>query len=564
MSKKVRNFKEQTRVLFLKYTLIPIIFLFIVFGIGLFSFSAWKVSHDAEKVGETTVADISKVLRNYETGFDELAKNQAVINYLKYKQHSNKVFAAFYAFNSQQQVQSVFQLVDPQGQGLSSAMLEDSTSLDISSYRLKRWSRSDQLIIEAETKNLAHNKKTVLLLSQAVKDQGEIIGYLVVRLKDEDFQRMFFGNKADVLVVTDKYDRVIVSNSNSVEGLMGKFTYEREHGQRVQLGKKAYYMNEQVAMAYPLRVYSLIASPNYQELFIFYVLFTTISSGVLFILLHYLSRRMSVQHSMALNTMMNALDHLKSGELNNYVEIPTGDEFEKLAHRYNEMLKSLDLLLLRNQELTYILQRDEIRFLQSQFNPHFLFNMLETIRYTMRVDEEKAQRIILTLSRILRYSINQGEQHATLKKDMDYIADYLKLHAYRYNDRLHYKVNLPDDLHDIEIPKLLLQPLVENAIKYGYEKQLQLMITITVEQVGEELHLLVVDNGHGIAPEKLREITETLHEPLNNGDRIGVYNTHRKIVLLHGENYGLTIQSQLGEGTSVRLVLPIAKGEKHV
>lgn len=238
MSKKVRNFKEQTRVLFLKYTLIPIIFLFIVFGIGLFSFSAWKVSHDAEKVGETTVADISKVLRNYETGFDELAKNQAVINYLKYKQHSNKVFAAFYAFNSQQQVQSVFQLVDSQGQGLSSAMLEDSTSLDISSYRLKRWSRSDQLIIEAETKNLAHNKKTVLLLSQAVKDQGEIIGYLVVRLKDEDFQRMFFGNKADVLVVTDKYDRVIVSNSNSVKGLMGKFTYEREHGQRVQLGKK--------------------------------------------------------------------------------------------------------------------------------------------------------------------------------------------------------------------------------------------------------------------------------------------------------------------------------------
>ena len=128
-----------------------------------------------------------------------------------------------------------------------------------------------------------------------------------------------------------------------------------------------------------------------------------------------------------------------------YVEINTGDEFETLANQYNIMLNRLSELLQRNDELSDIRRMIEVKQLQSQFHPHFIFNVLETLRYAIVVDSEKAQQIVLILSRLLRYSIRNDGQTVPLKDDLNHVTDYLKLQQIRFNERLSYSVNVSEE-----------------------------------------------------------------------------------------------------------------------
>lgn len=564
MDRKTRKFNESTRVLFLKHALIPIVLLMIIFGIGLFSYTAWQVKHDTQVESESAAVALDEIVVNYDEGMSQIATTAATLRYLTTREQSNKVFEAFYHFNQQQTVKSVLQVVDLEGRFLTSAMVEDSLDLTITNYRLKRWQRSNQLIVEAETINLGHEKKTVLLLAKPVKDGEKLLGYVVCRLQDDYLQQLFFENKADILVVTDAYDRIVSSNNTMVRGLMGKFSYQSDKETPLKLGDKKYQWYEKELKHYPLKLTALVSEPNYLALFYFYCLFTFVMSGVLFVLLMYLSKRMSHKQALVVNTMITAMDYLKTGELNQFVEIQSGDEFELLAQRYNEMLESLEKLQARNEKLTYMLQRDEITFLQSQFNPHFLFNMLETIRYTMVVNQDKAQRIILSLSRLLRYSINQGHNSVKLSEDMNYIDDYLSLHAIRYNQRLTYTIDIPAELKAMIIPKLIIQPIIENSIKYGYDSQTRLAITIRVEREGSHCLLTVVDDGGGITSERLKVIQQTLTASENRTNSVGLYNTHRRICLMFGSAYGLTIKSEVGKGTCVQIRLPLIGGDEGV
>src|SRR5690606_20380968 len=166
----------------------------------------------------------------------------------------------------------------------------------------------------------------------------------------------------------------------------------------------------------------------------------------------------------------------RSGDLKSYVYIHTGDEFEVLANQYNEMLDDLNDLLEKNKELSDIRRVTEIKLLQSQFNPHFLFNVLETLRYTMLTNLDHAQEIIFSQSRLLRYSLNDQNKNVLFAKDLEYTIDYLKLHKFRFKDRLEYEICIPDELKNVYVPKLLLQPIIENSIKYGYKNKMKLNI----------------------------------------------------------------------------------------
>ncbi|PLS32594.1 histidine kinase [Carnobacterium maltaromaticum] len=564
MDKKQHKFQEKNRLLFLKYTFIPIVFLFVIFGISIFSYASWKVRNDTVKASQDTMLAFNGVLATYEKEMIRMANNESVLDYLTQQKKSNLVFEEFYGFNLQQEVKSIFHLVDMKGFSLASSSSEDYLANEIPSYRLKRWKNPKQMVIDVQTNYFSYNKVTGLTLIQPVGKDGEIVGYLIYRLYDEDFQKLLFGKNVDIVVIADQYERIIATTSNRVKGLMGKFSVDEREGNEVLLDSKKYILAENQDSLYGVQVKTLTQKPNYQEVLVSYILLTTISSLVLYFLVNYLAKKMSERNSQSVSVLMSGLDSLKIGELTNFVEIKTGDEFEELTDHYNKMLKNLNQLLLRNEELTYVLQRGEIKFLQSQFNPHFLFNMLETIRYTMVSDQDKAQRIILTLARLLRYSIHQGQNWEILQKDMDYISDYLALHQYRYNNRLSYQIDLDPSLTQVEIPKLLLQPIVENSIKYGYQNQTNLEIKLSVQAQQDKIWITVEDDGPGIATKQLSEIKANLRQEIINLSSIGLYNTDRKIKLIYGEKYGLEIKSTLGLGTIVQIELPLIKDDGDV
>ncbi len=206
----------------------------------------------------------------------------------------------------------------------------------------------------------------------------------------------------------------------------------------------------------------------------------------------------------------------------------------------------------------------ELRELESQFNPHFLFNTLENIKYMVRLDPGAATEMIMALSALLRYSITSGGQQVELREDIKYLESYMKIQQYRFGSRLAFSAAIEPAALGAVIPKLLFQPLLENAIKYGEDEEGKLRIDFRVQIKGQQLHVLVKDAGQGMEAEQLFQLQKLLGSSHNDTGHRGLFNVQRRLQLLYGTDYGLSLNCPLAGGTEISLCLPLAKKEqKH-
>ena len=204
----------------------------------------------------------------------------------------------------------------------------------------------------------------------------------------------------------------------------------------------------------------------------------------------------------------------------------------------------------------------QIRQMESQFNPHFLFNTLENIRFMVRLDPNAADAAMVQLAQLMRYSIKQEGMTVSLKEDLRYIESYMSILKMRFGSRLSYETRIPDELMRRRIPKLIVQPILENAVKYGMEKKRELKIEIEARCIGERLEISIRDNGPGIEPEVMETLTRYIENPdMERKTSFGLMNVHDRLRLMYGERYGICIQTQQGRTTEVVLSLPGGEGE---
>lgn len=144
------------------------------------------------------------------------------------------------------------------------------------------------------------------------------------------------------------------------------------------------------------------------------------------------------------------------------------DEFILIADNINSMVDEINALHVKNSELADIRRLSEIKQLEAQFNPHFLYNTLDTIRYSILMDQRIAADLIIQMTALLRYSINNDLDQVHFSEDLKYTYMFLKIQKYRFNDRFAYEVNVDEACGEFLVPKLLLQPILENSIKYGF------------------------------------------------------------------------------------------------
>jgi two-component system sensor histidine kinase YesM len=189
---------------------------------------------------------------------------------------------------------------------------------------------------------------------------------------------------------------------------------------------------------------------------------------------------------------------------------------------------------------------------------------METVRYQIKEDPDTASEMLQSFAHLMRYSINSGHTKVALETDVEYVNDYLLLQKVRYNNCLRYEFRIPDDLLECQVPKLMLQPLVENSIKHGYRQGQVLHILVEVRQTEGDLLFTVRDNGTGIEPGRLEAIRESFGLELNSPviTHIGLYNLHKVLGLLYGPGYGIHIESTLGQGTTVTLNVPYEMEEE--
>lgn len=267
-----------------------------------------------------------------------------------------------------------------------------------------------------------------------------------------------------------------------------------------------------------------------------------------------------------LNKLSLVMDEVEKDNFNVQVQIDRIDELGRVGESFNRMMNKINTLI------SDIYQKDinekdaQLRALRAQINPHFLYNTLDTINWMAQFgNSEEVSKMTTSLSRLLKTSITNNRDFIRLEEEMKYIDDYMTIQKIRFQDKIHYSVQIDPEAKSCLVPKLILQPLVENAMIHGIEKKIgngYLFINANIKN--DKLIIQVLDNGVGMDEDTLAMLSEGRYEnPVGkNGTGNGILNVQNRIRLLFGEDNGMKIESNSNVGTLFELTIPIQREDR--
>ncbi|MGO4108282.1 sensor histidine kinase [Paenibacillus sp. YAF4_2] len=268
------------------------------------------------------------------------------------------------------------------------------------------------------------------------------------------------------------------------------------------------------------------------------------------------------------------MKRVKDGNFAERAKVESKDEIGILTNDFNQMVEKVEQLMkevytseLREADLSLRQKEMELKVLQSQVNPHFLYNALETVRgMALEQGITDISKLVTSLAKMLRYNLSHASPIVTLREELAICCMYLDIQKFRFEEKLHYRIHVPEEALEQYIPKFSLQPLVENCVIHGTETGTsRVMITISAVLNGSDYKVTVADTGSGIKPDRLKLIERDLREKelSTDGAHIGIINVHRRMMHLFGERYGLGLTSQAGTGTTVTITLPLKEACSH-
>lgn len=258
--------------------------------------------------------------------------------------------------------------------------------------------------------------------------------------------------------------------------------------------------------------------------------------------------------------LVSAMQTIETSDFTVQVQTDYVDEIGILTRRFNWMVNRIRLLIQTVYKSDMEKKQAELNLLQTQINPHFLYNTLDSINWlAVRHQADDIVFMIQNLSEFMRLSLN-SDRKVTVQTEIRHLLAYFNIQKYRFEDYIHLRLEVPRELYAYRMISLILQPLVENALIHGILKEDGREGTITVRGELNEgiIFLEVMDDGVGMSNEKLEQITEHVRQPIN-GLGQGLRNVHQRICIEYGEEYGLNVLSEPGKGTSCIVVFPAGK-----
>jgi len=291
---------------------------------------------------------------------------------------------------------------------------------------------------------------------------------------------------------------------------------------------------------------------------------------------------LSHQMTSALSRLEKRMSCVQKGDFDARFFYPYKDEVGSLARSFNYMVGEIQRLVKKQEETIEELKQErdyvgevqkqkrkaELRALQAQINPHFLYNTLNAI--TWQAADQGAEEISIlsnALGKFFRVSLSKGAEILTLREELEHVGSYLDIQSIRYHDKLNYRIEVGDEWMEYRVIKLILQPLAENSIYHGIKEKRgpgQIRIWAEPSMEGEKpcLKLVVWDNGAGIPADKLELMNRALAAgETERAEGYGIYNVNERLRLFYGEEYGLFYESEEGQWTKATLKLPLDKGE---
>lgn len=257
---------------------------------------------------------------------------------------------------------------------------------------------------------------------------------------------------------------------------------------------------------------------------------------------------------------------IAEGNFSDCADIHTEDELEVLADSVNDMSENLEVMVRQIKEDERKMRHAELRLLQEQINPHFLYNTLDTIVWLIEGgDPDKAVDIVVALSEFFRLVLSKGKEYISIQEEEQHIRGYLEIQQVRYQDILDFEIMIEPELYQYKILKLTLQPLVENSLYHGIKyKRAKGKIWVTgVVQRGDppeedKILLCVQDNGVGMEEDELKRLQAELQKPCKETEKgFGLANVNERIRMNFGREYGMTIASKKGCGTKISILIPV-------
>ena len=260
-----------------------------------------------------------------------------------------------------------------------------------------------------------------------------------------------------------------------------------------------------------------------------------------------------------IQVLAQAAGRISKGDLDARADVDSRDEIAVLADRFNDMAGNIQTLVVKVREDEQKMRKADLRLLQEQINPHFLYNTLDNIVWLIEGNEpDEAVEMVVTLSEFFRLVLSKGKEFITIRQEEQHISSYLQIQEKRYHDILDYHIYIDPEIYEYQIPKLTLQPLVENALYHGIKyKRSRGMIEITGTKEGENLYLTVADDGVGMDEDELKKLEKEISRPCKETESgFGLANVNERIRMYFGAEFGMKIWSEKGSGTRITIEIP--------
>lgn len=421
----------------------------------------------------------------------------------------------------------------------------------------------EELIIRREKEYLGESD-ILLRAARAIRDeQDEILGYVVISMRQEHFEDVLKGTYSS-------QDGVCILNS------FWETVYSTEAAAREDIGavlRKRMMDGEDILQSYHNnRIYvSELGETGLMSVFLRPEVFTAdttrsmysvllIMAAASLLLCVAVAARMSNHLSWPIRVLNRAMQELQGGNLDTRINSRRTDEFGELSDSFNVMAKELKQYMERQVSQQKELNDVQIAMMQAQLNPHFLYNTLDTMKWVAKANHiPEIATLAAKLAKILRTSISR-DQLITLQEEMELVESYAEIQRIRFNGKFRFEYVLPEDLCSCIIPKLIVQPIVENSVIHGLAECEEGTIRVVASDCDGMLTIEVTDDGCGISPEVMERLNSRDREKL--AGHIGFYNVDTIIRLHYGEEYGLRVDRPACGGTRVIIGIPLVTGRE--
>lgn len=572
-----KSFHRQLRVCFAVVALLPLLF----FGVSLIQTMETKINSDYEKnvteQAQQIDTGVLEVFGNFETVVENINANRKIVDNINEEDSwsRSKIYLQFYREVSDYREYAQFDLYDRNGKCIYTTRQGDARmELPVYWGILKAVEDSQDTLI---LRRAEENDSGVLLYAagKLLGRGGTLEGYIVISMRTENFEKIILdsGNGKNDVAFLDPYWRTIY-DSGSLQ--TDQIRHELMSGHKLlgvyragelliqPLGESGLY----TVMACPSVFSREVLSSMYRVL----TVILTISVLLCVIVASRVERNMTKP----IERMNTAMRTLQEGDLSVRIASDREDELGQMSRNFNIMANELEQSVQDKVEKQKELNASHIAMMQAQLNPHFLYNTLDTMKWVAKANHiPEIATMAAGLAKILRTSISK-RQFIYLKEELELVNCYVDIQKIRFNDKFTYSVEMEERLEECVIPKLIIQPIVENSVLHGLKESEEGNIRVRITGKDGVLCIEVTDDGCGAPKERMDAINHRRQEQLVG--HIGVSNVDTIIRLTYGEEYGIHMESftsnaenptdgqrteEEGEvhGTKVTLRLPVRYGE---